>query len=158
MTARHANLTLESPGATCRLAQALALRLQPGDTLLLSGGLGAGKTHFARCLIQALLLRPEDVPSPTFTLVQTYDGATGEVWHADLYRLADTAEIAELGLAEAFETAICIVEWPDRLGRDLPGNALHARFTPLEAEDSRHLNLAWSAQKWADRLTGLCDD
>src|SRR6056297_880475 len=98
-------LRLISPDATCGLAQALALRLGAGDVLLLSGPVGAGKTHFARCLIRALTTPGEDVPSPTYTLVQTYPGPVAEIWHADLYRLTDPAEIVELGVAEAFDAA-----------------------------------------------------
>ena len=73
------------------LAAALARRLVPGDTVLLEGDVGAGKTHFARGVILALLDVPEDIPSPTYTLVQTYDGRTGEIWHADLYRLTTSS-------------------------------------------------------------------
>uniref|UniRef100_UPI00286C803C tRNA (adenosine(37)-N6)-threonylcarbamoyltransferase complex ATPase subunit type 1 TsaE n=1 Tax=Tabrizicola sp. TaxID=2005166 RepID=UPI00286C803C len=77
-----------------------------------------------RALIQTRLGRAEDVPSPTFTLVQTYDGGGVEIWHTDLYRLSHPDEVWELGLRDAFSTAICIVEWPDRLGRHLPQDAL----------------------------------
>ena len=156
MVAQHMTVTLDSPQATCRLAQAMALRLRPGDVVLLSGGLGAGKTHFARCVIRALLAHPEDVPSPTYTLVQTYEGRTAEIWHADLYRLSDASEVAELGLAEAFADAICLIEWPDRLGGEAPTEALLAHFEPLETETHRRLHLSWSAERWTDRLRGLC--
>lgn len=154
-------LPLDSPDATCAFAQALAPLLHPGDTLLLSGGVGAGKTHFARCLIRALLIAPEDVPSPTYTLVQTYEGQTGEIWHADLYRLGDTMELVELGLAEAFSTAICLVEWPDRLGDLTPADALWLEFEPRTApgaEDHRLLRLGWRGDRWAQRLKGLLND
>ena len=100
---------------TTRLGAVLARHLRPGDTVLLSGSIGAGKTHFARAFIQARLGRKEEVPSPTFTLIQTYDAGDTEIWHADLYRLGHPDEVHELGLEEAFETAICLVEWPDRL-------------------------------------------
>ena len=83
-------IELPTGAATTALAERLAPRLGPGDTLLLSGPIGAGKTHFARALIKARLRaagRDEDVPSPTFTLVQTYDDGICEIWHADLYRL-----------------------------------------------------------------------
>ena len=152
------SLTLASPDATCAFAQALGHRLSAGDVLLLSGGVGAGKTHFARCLIRALLREPEDVPSPTYTLVQTYPGAICEIWHADLYRLSDPTEVIELGLTEAFETAIALVEWPDRLGDLAPPGALTLDFTPGEAEDTRHLTLTWSDPRWTTRLKGLTDD
>ena len=85
------SLDLPGPQATADLAARLGARLQPGDVLLLEGPIGAGKTHFARSLIQSLLTEPEDVPSPTFTLVQVYDTEKGEIWHADLYRLTGPA-------------------------------------------------------------------
>jgi len=151
-------LTLASPDATCAFAQALSARLSAGDVLLLSGGVGAGKTHFARCLIHALLPTPEDVPSPTYTLVQTYPGIPCEIWHADLYRLSDPTEVIELGLTEAFETAIALVEWPDRLGDLAPTTALTLEFAPGKAEDTRHLTLTWSDPRWTARLKGLTDD
>ena len=91
--------------------------------VLLEGPIGAGKSHLARALIRARLGRMEDVPSPTFTLVQTYQ-ADVEIWHADLYRLSHPDEVAELGLEDAFSHAICLIEWPDRLGRLTPANAI----------------------------------
>lgn len=148
MTARHTVLSLPSPDATCALARQIGAGLRPGDVLLLSGGIGAGKTHFARCLIQSLLLAPEDVPSPTFTLVQVYDTASGELWHADLYRLTGPDECVELGLSEAFDSAICLVEWPDRLGDLTPADALHLSFAAGSAEEARQLTLDWTAERW----------
>ena len=156
-----AQILLASPDATCALAHALAPRLRPGDTLLLSGGVGAGKTHFARCLIQALLLSPEDVPSPTYTLVQTYQGQGAEIWHADLYRLGDAMDLIELGLTEAFAEAICLIEWPDRLGDMSPPGALWLEFEPLPnpgAEDHRLLRIAWQDDSWAQRLKEVLND
>ena len=101
----------DRPETTADLARMLAPNLTAGDTILLRGDVGAGKTHFARALIQSLLAMPEDVPSPTFTLVQTYETADGtEIWHSDLYRLTHPEEVDELGLTDAFETAICLVE------------------------------------------------
>jgi tRNA threonylcarbamoyl adenosine modification protein YjeE len=117
-------LTLDGAPATEALAARLASRLEAGDCLLLDGPVGAGKTTFARALVGARRaaagLRPEEVPSPTFTLVQTYATDGPEIWHADLYRLGDPEEIAELGLEDAFAEAICLVEWPDRLGAAAP--------------------------------------
>lgn len=149
---------LDHPDTTRALAAAMAPRLAPADVVLLGGGVGAGKTHFARCLIQSRLTRPEDVPSPTYTLVQSYAGPDCEIWHADLYRLSDAAEVIELGLTEAFETAICLVEWPDRLGDLAPARALTLDFAPGPDENSRHLTLSWSDPRWTARLEGLTDD
>lgn len=150
MTDPPRHLTLRSPDETARLAARIAPGLRPGDCLLLAGPIGAGKTHFARHLIQSILKLPEDVPSPTFTLVQVYDTRAGELWHADLYRLNSTGEIEELGLVDAFEQAICLVEWPDRLGPLAPPHALRVRFSADAPDDEvRHVELDWSDPKWS---------
>lgn len=117
-------LHLADDAATDRLAIWLAPRLRAGDAVLLNGPIGAGKSHFARALIRARLGRAEEVPSPTFTLVQVYDDGVTTIWHADLYRLSHPDEVLELGLVEAFDTALCIVEWPERLGPYQPAQAL----------------------------------
>jgi len=157
MSGYHANIDLPSPETTARFAADLATRLRAGDVLLLSGPVGAGKTHFARHLITRLLITPEDIPSPTFTLVQTYQGASGEIWHADLYRLNDSAEIVELGLSDAFETSICLVEWPDRLGDMAPKDALTLTFTPEKDENRRRLVALWQQGDWEHRIGDLFD-
>lgn len=153
MTRPQKSIRLHSTDDTERLARQIGARLAPGDCLLLKGPIGAGKTHFARHLIQSLQDMPEDVPSPTFTLIQTYDTAGGEVWHADLYRLTTLDELEELGLAEAFEEAICIVEWPDRMAGLAPVSALHLNLQPdPSADDIRDLTLSWSDPKWTTKL------
>ena len=144
-------LYLPSSEATAALGQALADRLRPGDTVLLSGPIGAGKTHLARSLIQSWLGSTEDVPSPSFTLVQTY-GEAAELWHADLYRLGHPDEVLELGLEDAIGQAIVLIEWPDRLGELAPKEALRLEFS-LSGE-GRQLHVAGPAA-WADRLSGL---
>lgn len=154
MPRTHLTRLLTSPDQTCRMAAALAPHLCAGDVILLTGDVGAGKTHFARCLIQAALAVPEDVPSPTYTLVQTYPGRSSEIWHADLYRLTDVAEVIELGLADAFETAICLVEWPDRLGEMVPAQALSLTLTALDDPDHRRIELSWSDPGWQAKLAG----
>ncbi|MHA7886161.1 tRNA (adenosine(37)-N6)-threonylcarbamoyltransferase complex ATPase subunit type 1 TsaE [Roseicyclus sp.] len=141
----QARLRLPSPEATGALAVRLARLLRPGDTLLLQGQLGAGKSHVARAAIRALIGpggERAEVPSPTFTLVQVYDTASGEVWHADLYRLTDPAEAEELGLEAAMEEAICLVEWPDRLAPDWPEGAVCLRLAADPADpEARTLTL-----------------
>jgi tRNA threonylcarbamoyl adenosine modification protein YjeE len=115
--------------ATDRLGRALARALGAGDTLLLSGHVGAGKSHLARALIRDALARAglpqEDIPSPSYTLVQTYTLGDVDILHADLYRLGAPEDAIELGLDEAFGRDLCLVEWPDRLGALAPAEALH---------------------------------
>ena len=158
----YATITLTSngPARTCAIAERTGACLRPGDTLLLSGQIGAGKTHFARCLIQSQQVVPEDVPSPTFTLVQTYEGRSGEIWHADLYRLTDPDDVAELGLTDAFASAICLVEWPDRLGDLAPEGALRLDISGADDDqpDVRHLTFSGQDDRWAARLTEIADD
>lgn len=132
-------LIVTSQEETSALAQRVGLLLASGETLLLQGDIGAGKSYFARALIQSLQDLPEDVPSPTFTLVQTYDTRAGEIWHADLYRLSDPNEAEELGLSDAFTSAICLIEWPDRLGSLTPPNAIILMFDVLDSEDHRRI-------------------
>ncbi|GGX39701.1 tRNA (adenosine(37)-N6)-threonylcarbamoyltransferase complex ATPase subunit type 1 TsaE [Tateyamaria omphalii] len=147
-----AALTLHWPTAaeTTRAGTTLGPCLRAGDVVLLEGDVGAGKTQFARALIQSVLLEPEDVPSPTFTLVQVYETENGTLWHADLYRISADTEIDELGLSEAFEDAICLVEWPDRLGPLTPESALTIKMKPDGA--GRSATLHWTDPRWPDRL------
>jgi tRNA threonylcarbamoyladenosine biosynthesis protein TsaE len=117
-------IPLPDPVATERLGQSLAALLGPGDTVLLQGPLGAGKTHLARSIIRARLGRDEDVPSPTFTLMQVYDADDGEIVHADLYRLRGPRDADEIGLSDLLGRALTLIEWPERLGDEVPGGAL----------------------------------
>ncbi len=128
MNAAPLTIYLPDPAATDAIARQFADHVPGGCTLLLSGPIGAGKSHFARAFIRRRLGYPGDIPSPTFTLVQTYHSETEEVWHADLYRLSHPDEAAELGLDEAIGTAICVIEWPDRLGDLVPQNAIRLAF------------------------------
>jgi tRNA threonylcarbamoyladenosine biosynthesis protein TsaE len=151
-----ATIDLPRPEATERLARAIAPHLAAGDVVALSGDLGAGKSAFARATIAARLKaagRPdEDVPSPTFTLVQTYDLGDVALWHADLYRLTDPAEVEELGLEEAFDDAICLVEWPDRLGGALPDRRLDLAlgFGPGETDRTAAFRPHGAGWDWLD--------
>ncbi len=130
----------------------MAPLLKRGDTLLLEGPIGAGKTHFARALIQAQLGCDEPVPSPSYTLVQTYAGTPHEIWHADLYRLSDPSEIAELGLDDAMVEAICLVEWPDRGEAKWPDTALWMTFALGRGDTERDLTLRGQSDHWSVRL------
>ncbi len=149
------SMFLATADDTARLGVWLAARIGPGDALMLDGPIGSGKTHLARALIRARLGRDEDVPSPTFTLVQTYAADDAEIWHADLYRLTHPAEVLELGLDDAFDHAICLVEWPDRLGKSAPESALYLQFSP--DGEGRRVDLT-GGPRWADRLARLADD
>lgn len=145
------SLVLPLDEDTARLGRWLAGVLVPGDTVLLSGPVGAGKTHLARALIRAATGLEQDVPSPSFTLVQTYDAREAEIWHADLYRLSQPEEVIELGLDEAFGRAICLVEWPDRLGPLTPPGALHLALS--HRGEGRQADLS-GGPGWAGRLAG----
>ena len=114
-------LSLQTEADTARLGAALAHVLRKGEAICLSGPLGAGKSVLARGLIRALSPGERDVPSPTFTLVQFYDGPDWPVAHFDLYRLTDAAEAFEIGLDEALAHGAAVIEWPERLGdRQIP--------------------------------------
>ena len=118
------SLALPDLAATTALAARLAARLRPGMAVLLEGPLGAGKTEFARAVLRALVADPAlEVPSPTFTLVQSYDTPRGPVHHLDLWRLSGPAGLDELGWDELLDD-IVLVEWPDRLGHWRPAKAI----------------------------------
>lgn len=147
------NLLLDTPSATTEIASRIGACLIAGDTLLLHGDIGAGKSYFARALIQSLQDRPEDVPSPTFTLVQTYETQLGEVWHADLYRLSDPGEAEELGLTDAFSSAICLIEWPDRLASLAPKGALSLHFQYTDNDTQRDLSFMGGSDTLRTRIS-----
>lgn len=117
-------IDLPDAAATEALGARLGARITLGDVVCLSGGLGAGKTTLARGAIGAWTGADEEAPSPTFTLVQTYEGPKGELWHVDLYRLKRPEDAWELGLEDAFASAACLIEWPERLEGHLPHNRL----------------------------------
>lgn len=116
-------MKLKSETDTLALGARIAAALRAGDTVLLSGDLGAGKTTLARGVIQSRL-GDIDVPSPTYTLVQTYEWGAGELWHCDLYRLDRPDDVYELGLMDALDEEIVLIEWADRLGVHCPANAM----------------------------------
>jgi tRNA threonylcarbamoyladenosine biosynthesis protein TsaE len=141
-------MILHDLAATEILAQRLARLARPGDALLLSGPLGAGKSALARAFLRALLDDPAlEVPSPSYTLVQSYAvPGGGQAHHFDLYRLGGAEEVLELGWDEALE-GIVLVEWPERLGALAPPGALRIALTPL-VEDGREATLTG----WEGRL------
>lgn len=151
-------IELTDADMTARAGRVLAGLARPGDILALWGDLGAGKTTLARGFIAALVSAQEAVPSPTFTLVQTYPteigGAPVEIWHFDLYRLKSAEEAYEVGIEEAFADGISLIEWPERLGSLLPRNRLDVTLLPGAGGDSRILSLAGS-DMWMGRLGGF---
>lgn len=146
-------LELADLGATARLARRLARVAAPGDVIALEGDLGAGKTAFARAFISAATGAETEVPSPTFTLVQTYETRIGPVWHFDLYRLSAPEEAHELGIEEAFSDAISLIEWPARLGPLLPREGLVLRLEAGATEGARRAHLE-ARGRWATLLQG----
>jgi len=128
-----------SEHATQEIARQLAATLRPGDVLLLSGDLGAGKTTFVRGLAEGLGIDPGEVSSPTFTLVHEYRGGRMALYHADLYRLDRTAT-DDLGLEEiGVQDGVLAIEWPDRLAHEMPG-ALRVRLEVVD-DSSRRITI-----------------
>jgi len=147
-------MNLPDEAATARLGAAIAAALRPGEAVCLSGPLGAGKSTLARSLVRALTTPDEEVPSPTFTLVQFYEGPRLSIAHFDLYRLTDPDEAYEIGLDEALDSGAAVIEWPQRLEGNLPPDRLDveieltedaggrvARLTPHGAWEGRGLDL-----------------
>ena len=153
-------LSLRDQAATERLARLLAGLLAPGDLVALGGELGAGKTCLARAAINALprpdgsLGPPEEVPSPTFTLVQVYERRPAAVWHFDLFRLEAPEEALELGLEEALAEGIALIEWPARLGPLLPRDRLDLSLAFATRPEARRARLA-AHGRWRERLPAL---
>jgi tRNA threonylcarbamoyladenosine biosynthesis protein TsaE len=150
-------MELGDEAATVALARRIAAVARAGDVIALAGDLGTGKTRFARAFVDAAAGDGEEVPSPTFTLVQTYDaavaGAAVEIRHFDLYRLKSPDETLELGIEEAFAEAITLVEWPDRLGSLKPREHLEIRLS-IAGDGARQARLVPSAA-WRDRVAAI---
>jgi tRNA threonylcarbamoyladenosine biosynthesis protein TsaE len=164
--AQALSIPLPGPADTRRLGARLAALAGPGDLIALTGDLGAGKSELARALIRALPgedggdASGEEVPSPTFTLVQRYDRRTADrtralpVWHFDLYRLAEPDEIDELGWEEALAGGLVLIEWPDRLGPRLPAARLDAMLSYTPGGHGR-LAVLQGPEAWGERLDAL---
>ena len=155
-------LELSDLQATQRFGGLLAGQLRAGDVIALSGALGAGKSVLARAIIQAVDAAQDDVPSPTFTLVQQYALADGTpLWHLDLYRIETPQEAMALGLDDAFIDAVCLIEWPDRLQKLLPKTNLSIHLCAHDSvDDSKDDSGVRSADvtappHWADRINDL---
>jgi len=148
------NRTVDLPdeAATQALAKSLAALANSGEQLALKGDLGTGKTVFARAFVRALCGDETEVPSPTFTLVQTYDAKDGrELFHFDLYRLEDPDEALELDIDGAFAEGISLIEWPERLGAFLPTGHLELALSYGETHSQRRAVLT-AGDNWAERL------
>tara|TARA_R110002074_G_scaffold6100_4_gene28642 strand:- start:1654 stop:2154 length:501 start_codon:yes stop_codon:yes gene_type:complete len=153
------SLSLTDESATRALGRRLAPLLETGDFVALTGDLGAGKTALARAIIQARYGEggeDEDVPSPTFTLIQTYETPDLLITHADLYRLDDPEDLRELGLGEALDEGAVLMEWPDRMGTP-PANRLDIVLS-LEGgtvTGARGAHLTAHGPSWVRRLNAL---
>lgn len=146
------DIALPDVAATVGLGKRLGAVLGPGDVVCLQGELGAGKTTLARGAVEAWTGGAEEAPSPTYTLVQTYEGPRGELWHVDLYRLKRAEDAWELGLEDAFATAACLIEWPERLQGQLPADRLDVELSAVG--DGR--NAALTAHgAWRTRLATI---
>lgn len=144
--------------ATQKFASQLAPYLQSGDLIALVGDLGCGKSVMARTIIRTLMDNPDiEVPSPTFTLVQSYEGANIDIWHSDLYRLEDSEEVYELGFDEALNHALILVEWPDRLPEELQENCLIISLKHGDTDENDRVITVMGNQAWQQRLKGVFD-
>lgn len=143
---------LDDDAATRALGAALAGLLQTGDVIALHGELGAGKTTLTRGLVQALCGADEDVPSPTYTLVQAYDAPDFPLWHFDLYRLDRPEDVNELGWDDT-QDGVAVIEWPARAGRYLPAARLDLTLEMLG--EQRRARLEPVGEDWQKRLDGF---
>lgn len=152
-------LKLDSPAATQRLGFLLAAYLRAGDVVALAGDLGAGKSVLARAIITSLCPDEDDIPSPTFTLVQTYEPPSGgQIMHFDLYRLESPEEALDLGIEDAFLDAINLIEWSQRLGSFLPRTALQITLAAIEGTTEARMATLTGSTRWADCLNAIAAD
>ena len=151
------SIDLKDAEATTTLGRAVAPLLEPGEAVLLYGPLGMGKSTLARGLIRALAGEDEDVPSPTFTLVQFYE-TDPPVAHFDLYRLSRPEEAFEIGLDEALDVGAALIEWPERLGDD-PARVLGPDILTITLEERGEGRSATvsGAGSWDAKITALVE-
>lgn len=142
---------LSDLAATDALGARIAASLRVGDAIALQGELGAGKTTLARAILRALGVS-EVVPSPTFTLVQSYDTARLTVRHFDLYRIVESAELEELGIDEALDEGAALIEWPERAASRLPDDALRVALSADDHVRRAHIS---GPQYWATAFAGM---
>jgi tRNA threonylcarbamoyladenosine biosynthesis protein TsaE len=142
--------------ATAALAARIAAVAAPADIIALKGDLGTGKTAFARAFIRACG-NQDEVPSPTFTLVQVYDAGPTVIWHLDLYRIRAPEDAWELGIEDAFSAGISLIEWPERLGSLMPERRLELSFAFGDAPGARRVAIA-PGKGWESRLTMIAAD
>ena len=147
---------LSHEAATAGFAAQISALATIGDIIALKGDLGAGKTTFARGFIRGRG-GLEEVPSPTFTLVQIYELGAAAVWHFDLYRVTSPEEAWELGIEDAFAEGISLIEWPERLGPLLPPRRLEIEFLFGDQPHSRRALIA-AGESWQNRLAGITAD
>ena len=152
----HAEMMIADRDGTRRLGGRLAAMLGPGDVVGLIGDLGAGKTTLARDIIEALSGKAVEVPSPTFTLVQSYEFAAFTLWHFDLYRIEQPTDVLELGFDDALDDGVSLIEWPARMGSLIPAERLDVTLTQGLDDDSRQVRLE-AHGAWVDRLPMLVD-
>jgi N-acetylmuramate 1-kinase len=145
---------LPDVASTERFAATVAAEMGPDVLMTLTGDLGAGKTTFARALLRHLTGNPDlEVPSPTFTLMQVYDGPRFPIVHCDLYRVAGPDELAELGWDEASAGALVLVEWADRIGEQLPADRIDVGFILEPDEGPEHrVAVVTGYGAWAQRV------
>ena len=147
---------LPDEAATAAFAARISILAATGDIIALKGDLGAGKTSFARAFIRARG-GIEEVPSPTFTLVQVYELGAAAIWHFDLYRINVPEEAWELGIEDAFVEGISLIEWPEHLGPLLPRRRLEIEFLFGDRPEARCAVLD-PGEDWQARLAGIAAD
>ena len=153
------NITIQQ---TVSISETLAELIRPGDTVLLFGDIGSGKTFFSRVMIQKMMQKQgvvvEDIPSPTFTIVQIYDTLLPSVWHLDLYRISNPEEIIDLDLENAFEKHVCLIEWPQNMGSHMPERNLSMTLEETVGfGEVRNISFEFNGTGWEYIIRGLIE-